>query len=287
MAEQMQGIKRRIKSIGSTERITNAMKLVSAAKLRRAKSVYEHSKLCLSRITASIEEAFENAEVIPKQYLLGSREIKTTAYIIITSSTGLCGSFNGNVIRRTEEEIRAKGDIPELITIGSKAREYFERRNVDIMVSHDATADSVTYEETKSIAEALVEKYLSGEIDEIELIYTSYINTLKQEVVVKRILPIDLGEHVPTSTKINSVEYDPSPEDVFVYLCEKLFEMRLYSAVIESSTCEHAARRQAMENANDNAADMLSMLQLEYNRATQSQITDEIIEIVSGSEALS
>ena len=287
MAEQIQGIKRRIRSIGSTERITNAMKLVSAAKLRRAKLVYEHSNLCLSRITASIEEAFENAEVVPRQYLLGSREIKKTAYIIITSSTGLCGSFNGNVIRRTEEEIAASGHIPELITIGSKGREYFERRNVDILVSHDATADTVTYEETKSIAEKLVKQYLDGVIDEIVLIYTSYINTLKQEVVTKRILPIDLGEHAANSTKINSVEYEPSPQEVFVYLCEKLFEMRLYTAVIESATCEHAARRQAMENANDNAADMLSLLQLEYNRARQSQITDEIIEIVSGSEALS
>jgi F-type H+-transporting ATPase subunit gamma len=291
MAEQMQGIKRRIKSISSTERITNAMKLVSAAKLRRAKAVYEHSKFFLDRITDSMDETFDNAGSVPKEFLVGSREIKTTCFIILTSSTGLCGSFNGNVIRYTEKIMAQTQREYKLVTIGSKGREYFQRRNYDVLISHDATADTVTYEETKEIAEPLIEKYHNGEIDEIVLVYTSYVNTLKQEVITKRILPIDMSDREESDTgadkSLHTIEYEPSAIDVFDYLVPKYFELRLYSAAIESATCEHAARRQAMENANDNASDMLNLLQVKYNRARQSQITDAIIEIVSGSEAQS
>ncbi|OLR56088.1 ATP synthase F1 subunit gamma [Hornefia porci] len=286
MAEQMQDIKRRIKSINSTERITNAMKLVSAAKLRRAKAIYEHSKLYLDRIIESIDEAFDNGQKVPKELILGSREMKTSCYVIITSSTGLCGSFNGNVIREAEATIRRKGREAVLVDIGSKGREYFERRGYDVIIEHDPPADTVDYEEVKKLVRPLFEKYMSGEIDEIVLVYTSYVNTLKQEVVRKRILPVDISKRSVKSSNINVIEYEPSVNEVFRYLVSKYMEMTLYSAVIESATCEHAARRQAMENANDNASDMLKLLMTEYNRARQSQITNEIIEIVSGSEAL-
>ena len=287
MAEQMQVIKRRIKSISSTERITNAMKLVSAAKLRRSKMIFERSRGFLNKIEETIGHAFENAAEVPGKYILANREINTTCFIVITSSTGLCGSFNTNVIRMAEEEIQKVDHAVKMVTIGSKGREYFERRNVDLLMTHDATADTITYQEARDLGKQMVTLYNAGEVDEYVLVYTSYINTLKQEVVAHRILPIDMSEHVPGSFKAENVEYEPSAAEVFEYLCKKLFDIKIYSATIESATCEHAARRQAMENANDNAAEMLADLQLEYNRARQSQITDEIIEIVSGSEALS
>lgn len=286
MAEQMQDIKRRIKSINSTERITNAMKLVSAAKLRRAKTVYLQSKLCLDRIIASVDEAFDNGQEVPEYLLAGNREIKKTCYVVITSSTGLCGSFNGNVIRNAEEAIKAGNHEAVLANIGSKGREYFERRDVEVLIAHDQPADTVDYGEVASLIAPLLEKYVAGEIDEIVLVYTSYVNTLKQEVVQRRLLPIDLSQREVKSTSVNSMEYEPSAEEVFRYMVRKYLEMTLYSAVIESATCEHAARRQAMENANDNASEMLKVLQTQYNRARQTQITNEIIEIVSGSEAL-
>jgi len=286
MAEQMQSIKRRIKSIASTERITNAMKLVSAAKLRRAKAVYERSEEFLRRITESMNETFDNASGVPKDFLLNNREIKTTCYVIITSSTGLCGSFNGNVIRATETAIKNSKNNVKLVTIGTKGKEHFVRQNIEVLMTHDTPADTVTFEETKEISDTLIEKYRSGEIDEIVLIFTSYINTLKQEVVEQRILPIDMSQHVTEhSEKSNVVEYAPSPEEVFGYLVPEYFSLKLYGATIESATCEHAARRSAMENANDNASDMLNDLQVSYNRARQAQITNAIIEIVSGAEA--
>jgi F-type H+-transporting ATPase subunit gamma len=129
--------------------------------------------------------------------------------------------------------------------------------------------------------------YRDGEIDEILISHTVYVNTLRQEVHVDRLLPIDPDQHDHSDQHLSYLEYEPSSQEVFDYLILKYLEMTLFSATIESATCEHAARRQAMENANDNASDMLNALQIKYNRARQSKITDEIIEIVSGSEAQS
>jgi F-type H+-transporting ATPase subunit gamma len=287
MAEQMQDIKRRIKSIGSTERITNAMKLVSAAKLRHAKSVYEHSRRYLGRIIASIDEAFDDDAMVPEYLLKGGREIKTTCIIMLTSSTGLCGSFNGNVIRATEEAIAGIDHEVKLVNIGTKGKDYFARRGREILLAHDDPSDSITYESTKDIMIPLLKKYRDGEIDEILIAHTVYVNTLRQEVHVDRLLPIDPDQHDHSDQHLSYLEYEPSSQEVFDYLILKYLEMTLFSATIESATCEHAARRQAMENANDNASDMLNALQIKYNRARQSKITDEIIEIVSGSEAQS
>lgn len=131
-----------------------------------------------------------------------------------------------------------------------------------------------------------MDKYLKGEIDEIILVYTSYINSLKQEVIEKRILPIDIeSRNCKVSNNVSDAEFEPSIDEVFEYLMYKYLEMNIYSAVIESATCEHAARRQAMESANESAENMLNVLKIKYNHARQTQITDEIIEIVSGAEA--
>lgn len=296
MAEQMQNIQRRIKSIGSTERITNAMKLVSAAKLRKAKYVFESSKLYLGRMLESIQDTLADVEDVPTKYLAGTREIKNKCYILIASSNGLCGSFNGNVIRTMAQQLSAyNGDYShvKLITIGSKGREFFSHHGAGIQMAHDAPADTVTFEETRQISGPLLKMYESGEIDEIDIVYTSYINTLRQEVVVKKILPVEVSESETKRDETTrekgryhrEVEYDPSAEEVFAYLIPKYIELLIFSACIESATCEYAARRTAMESANDNAKDMLAELKLAYNHARQAEITDEIIEIVAGSEA--
>lgn len=288
MAEQMQDIKRRIKSVTSTERITNAMKLVSASKLRRAKKVYEHSKGFLDDIFESMADALNYAENVPAEYVDSQKEVNTKCYVLITSSNGLCGGFNTNIIKALEDILTRETAAVKLATIGTKGREYFERRGYDVVVSHDDPADSITFDEAKKVVGPLIEMLDSGEIDEIELCFTSYINTLKQEVVVKKLLPFHLEDFHKASSLdhlTHEMEYEPSAMEVFHYMIPKYLELRLYSAAMESATCEHAARRSAMENANDNARDMLSALQIHYNRARQAEITDEIIEIVAGSEA--
>ena len=284
-ASNMQDIKRRIKSVTSTEHITNAMKLVSAGKLRKAKATCEKTNENFHYITHSIAEIFNNSSDVPQHYLLGNREIKTTCYIIVTSCKGLCGGFNSNVIKEAEREILADWEKPVIVAIGTKGKEYFEKRGYDIYSEYLAPPESISFLETQKMSRPIIEMYNSGEIDEVVLIYTSFISSLEQEVKNVTLLPFDI-ERDPEIMKLDKmVEYDPSVEEVFNYLVPKYVEMMIYAAVVESATCEHAARRMAMENATDNAREMLSNLSLYYNRARQSAITDEIIEIVAGSEA--
>lgn len=296
MAEQMQTIRKRMRGVESTERITGAMKLVSAAKLRRARAIYDSSKRYMDRLLDSMRRIFADTSYVPDRYLDDGRPRSKRCCVVITSSNGLCGSFNGNVIRAAEEALAAWGgsaDHLKMVTIGSKGREYFAHHGVEILMSHDAPADTVTFQETQAISGPLLSRYLAGDIDEIDMIYTAYVNPLRQEVRQKRLLPLDaaaiagdIGDGRAAVERSRSlIEYEPSAEAVFDYLVPQYIELMLYSTCIESAACEYAARRTAMESANDNAREILDKLQLAYNHARQAQITDEIIEIVAGSGA--
>jgi F-type H+-transporting ATPase subunit gamma len=261
------------------------MKLVSAGKLRKAKAIFEKTNENSHFITNTIQELFNSGSEIPQEYLAGNREIKTTAYIIVTSGRGLCGGFNSNIIREAQKEIDADWEPPVIVAVGSKGKEYFEKRGYDIHSSYLAPPESISFLETKELSTPILQMYDNKEIDEVVLIYTSFISTMEQKVKNEVILPFEVEKDPDFMTVNKFVEYEPSVEAVFNYLVPKYVETKIYSAVVESATCEHAARRMAMENATDNAREMLDALNLNYNRARQSAITDEIIEIVAGSEA--
>lgn len=284
MAESIQDIKRRIKSVTSTERITNSMKLVSAGKLRKAKAIFEETNENSHFITNAISELFNSGEDVPQDYLEGNREVKNTAYIILTSSRGLCGGFNSNIIRAAEAEMQAAGGGAVLVTIGSKCKEYFEKRGYDIRVEFMGAPETISFLQAKELVAPILEMYDRKEVDKVVIIRTAFKSAMEQVVEVETLLPFEVKEPDPDAI-VNQVDYEPSVEVVFNYLIPKYVEMQIYSAVIESATCEHAARRMAMENATDNANEMLANLNLTYNRARQSAITNEIIEIVAGSEA--
>ena len=283
--ESMQDIKRRIRSVTSTEHITNAMKLVSAGKLRKAKAIFEKTNENSHYITHTIAEIFNSSQEIPPEYLAGNREIKTTCYIIVTSCRGLCGGFNSNVLKEAQREIDADWEKPVIFAIGSKGKEYFEKRGYEIYSDYLAPPENISFLETRKMSVPIIEMYNRGEIDEVVLIYTSFISSMEQEVKNVTLLPFEIEKDPDIMRNAKPVEYEPSVEAVFNYLVPKYVEMMIYGAVVESATCEHAARRMAMENATDNAREMLDKLSLTYNRARQSAITDEIIEIVAGSEA--
>lgn len=283
--ESIQDIKRRIKSVSSTERITNSMKLVSAGKLRRAKAIFEETNENSHFITNTISELFNSGEDVPQEYLEGSREIKTTAYIVITSNRGLCGGFNSNVIKRAQAEIDADWEPPVVITVGQKCKDYFEKRGYEICDEFLTPPESVTFLQAKELVMPIIEKYNNKEIDEVMLISTEFKSAIEQEVRVETILPFKIEKNPDINKVQKRVDYEPSVDVVFNYLIPKYVEMKVYSAIVESAACEHAARRMAMENATDNAREMLDTLNLNYNRARQSAITNEIIEIVAGSEA--
>ncbi len=285
----MRDIKRRIKSINSMEHITNAMKLVSAAKLRKAKNIFEKSRQNFHYITESIEEVFHNTEDVPQLYLRGSREIKRTAYIVVSSCRGLCGSFNSNVIKHTQKlfDHYKEEEPPLIVAIGSKARDYFARRNIEVLSEYCLPPEDITFVETQEISRPLIEMYNRGEVDEIILVATSFVSSLEQRVYDQTILPLTIEGDPYTHMLYKEVEYEPSVQEVFNYLIPKYVEIMIYNAIIESATCEHAARRMAMESATDNANDMIADLTLTYNRTRQAAITNEISEIVGGAEALS
>lgn len=284
-SNNMQDIKRRIKSVTSTEHITNAMKLVSAGKLRKAKAIFEKTNENSHYITHTIEEIFNSSQEIPQQYLAGNREIKTTCYIVVTSGRGLCGGFNSNVLKEAQREIDADWEEPIIYAIGGKGKEYFEKRGYKIYGDYLAPPENISFLETREMSRPIIDMYNSGKIDEVVLIYTSFISSMEQEVKNVTLLPFEVEKDPDIIRHSKPVEYEPSVEAVFNYLVPKYVEMMIYAAVVESATCEHAARRTAMENATDNAREMLDQLSLYYNRARQSAITDEIIEIVAGSEA--
>ena len=283
--ESIQDIKRRIKSVSSTERITNSMKLVSAGKLRKAKRLFEETHENSRYITNTISELFHSSDDVPRKYLDGNGKSDKTAYIVVTSSKGLCGGFNSNVIKRAHAEINSERNTPVIVAIGSKGQEYFEKRGYDIHSSYLMAPESITFLETQELMEPLIDMYDKGEIDRIVLVYTEFVNSMEQAVTLQTLLPFTVEERPEEKAPSKRTEYEPSVDVVFNYLIPKYVEMEMYSSIIESATCEHAARRMAMENATDNANEMLGTLNLNYNRARQSAITDEIIEIVAGSEA--
>ncbi len=285
MGENMQDIKRRIKSVSSTMQITNAMKLVSAAKLRKARATFEETTEYFNFITHTIEEIFNNNSEVPPEYLAGNREIKNTCYIVVTSCRGLCGGFNNNIIKEAEKDFHEDWEKPVIVAIGTKGKEYFEKRGYEIYKEYLAPPEDISFLETREISKPIIDMYDRGEIDEIVLIYTGFKNSIEQEVKNVILLPFDIQPDPDILIHDQEVEYEPSVEEVFNYLVPKYVEMMIYAAVVESATCEHAARRLAMENATDNASDMLGSLSQYYNRARQAEITDEIIEIVAGAEA--
>ena len=279
-------IKRRIRSVRNIEHITNAMKLVSAAKLRRAKTVFESTQKYLHYVTDSINELFNNVEEIQGHYLLGNREIKRTCYVVITSNRGLAGSFNANVIKAAERLMREGDEEPLLICVGSRGRDYFSKREYEVLSEYHSPPESVSFVNTRGISKPVVTLFDEEGIDEVVIIYTAFLSSLEQRVQTKRLLPFDVKHDPETLRNEEQVDYEPSAEEVFNYLVHKYVEIMIYQAIVESATCEHAARRLAMENATDNAREMMDKLELHYNRARQAAITREITEIVSGADAV-
>ncbi|MDF3002852.1 MAG: atpG [Bacillota bacterium] len=282
----MRDIKRRIRSVSSMEHITNAMKLVSAAKLRKAKNTFEKTQEYFHYVTESIEEIFHHTNEVPSEYLKGNREIKSTCYIIVTSSRGLCGSFNSNIIKEAARHIAEDRGKPVIVAVGGKGKEYFEKRGYDIFEEYMLPPESISFLETHDISKPIIDMYNSGQIDEVVIIYTSFVSSLEQKVRSVTLLPFEINRDPDFPRLEQQVDYEPSVEEVFNYLVPKYVEIMVYGAIVESATCEHAARRIAMENATDNARDMIGELTLYYNRTRQAAITNEISEIVGGAEAL-
>jgi F-type H+-transporting ATPase subunit gamma len=279
-------IKRRIRSVKSIEKITNAMKLVSAAKLRQTRNAFEKTHEALEFITDKMDELCSRADEIPSRYVAGSRDIKRACYIVVTSNRGLAGSYNANIIKAVEKEMQDDQEKPIFVCIGGKGLKHFSKRGYEILTENSEPPEKISFEITQEIIDQVIELYDNEIIDEVFVVYTKFISTIEQHPVTDRLLPFVHVTEESKQSMIKLPEYEPSPTEVFDYLVKKYVEIMTFRILIEAATCEHAARRIAMQNATDNAHEMTDELELFFNRARQAAITSEITEIVSGADAI-
>ncbi len=225
-----------------------------------------------------------------------SREVKKTLYIVVSADRGLCGGYNINILKEAMADMDSS-DKTEIIAVGKKAADFFNKHNMEVVDSYLSISEKPEFIDAKSIIRKALGLFASKEIDEIKLVYTRMISTLIQEPTVLQLIPLEVEKFydeeneeedadIASDEEIEVVSYEPSPEGVLNYVIPRYLESTVYGAMVESSAAQQAARRIAMENASDNADDMISELSLTYNQARQAAITQEISEIVGGAEAL-
>ncbi len=283
----LRDIRRRISSVKSTQQITKAMKMVAAAKLRRA----QERMLRARPYAKSLDEMLGrvSAKVDPFSHpLLAVREPKQVLLLVLSGDRGLAGSFNANVIRRAQSEFQAvqsTGAKGALICIGKKSLEYFSRRSFPILEKYVGFFNDLEFVHAQEIGRLVQEKYLGGPQDRVFLVYNEFRTIMQQRLVVKQLLPI--VPQPPQEEKYTS-EYifEPSPEKILDSLCPRYLNITIWQALLESYAAELGARMSAMDAATENAEEVISQLRLHYNKARQASITKELLEIEGGAEAL-
>ena len=280
----MQEIKRRIKSVESTKKITKAMELVATSKLRKTRNQLEQSKPYYTNVAQTVAEILANCKGNNDSiYLVENKDIEKEVFIVIASSLGLCGGYNANIFKEIKGAIKP-GDY--VYSIGSKATSYLLKNHQGV-TDHKFDDLNTTFDfkdVTKLVAE-LTKMYHEKEISKIKIVYTEFVNNLTFRPRIVTLLPVDPSDfdHIEISKK--STLFEPSPEEVLDSLIPMYLQAVIYGYIIESATSENAARRTSMENANDNADELTEQLLLKYNQARQTAITNEISEIVAGANA--
>ncbi|HEV8663471.1 MAG TPA: ATP synthase F1 subunit gamma [Candidatus Methylomirabilis sp.] len=283
----LQDIRRRIRSVQSTQKITRAMKLVAAAKLRRAQERILAARPYSDKMDAVLASLALRAERSAHPLLVqraGNRKV----LVVITGDRGLCGAFNSNILRRSLEWLRQQGDAEvalTLVVVGRKAREFYRRRPVTVRATYANFFDRLAYEHGAEIGQELVRAYAGEEADEVQLCYNEFKSAVSQRVTVVKLLPIE-PLAVPEGEAAVDFLYEPSAAVILDRLLPKHIEVQIYRALLESLAAEYGARMTAMDNATRNAAEMIDVLTIAFNKARQERITKELLEVVSGAEAL-
>ena len=279
----LKDIRNRIKSVKSIQKVTKAMKMVAAAKMRRAQERMEQSRPYSQSLTEVIQHLLPDVDrnMLP---LLDIRDIKRKAYVVVSADRGLAGAFNTNLLKVAQKEIDEFGkENVDLFCIGKKARDHFKRRNYNIIESHvDFWAD-MEFDSAMMIGRSIIDHFTNGKVDEIHVVYNYFMNVAQQEVRSEVLLPLiyEDGDGL-THDRL----YEPSKEELVSSLIPRHLNVQMWKYLLESYASEQAARMLSMENATSNAQDMIKDLTLEFNKARQAAITTEMLEIVSGAEAL-
>ena len=287
----LKDLKTRINSVKSTQKITSAMKMVAAAKLRRAQEVAEAGRPYSSRMQQVISGLAANANKSnAPELLVGRKEVKTHLLIVVSADKGLCGGFNGSIARQTRQEINRlenEGKSVLVYMVGKKAADNLGREilNKTFERIENLQGSNVDHNKVKGVTEKILLGFADNQFDQVSIIYNQFVNAITQNVVVAPLIPANVfGEQENESLVV--YDYEPEQNELLELLLPRNITTQIFSALLESSAAELAARMTAMDNATRNAGDMIDSLTLVYNRTRQANITKELIEIISGAEAL-
>jgi F-type H+-transporting ATPase subunit gamma len=287
-------LKNRISSVKSTRKITSAMKMVAASKLRRAQELAESSRVyadSLSFILSSLAGNTKNSSDLP-EILTGRENSKISLLIINSSDRGLCGGFNSNLFRNAKKWIsdqQGQGKSVKIMTVGKKASSFYKKTDLDIVASfEDLNSNDRQLQVSEEIKNKILELFESNEIDEVSILFNKFVSAISQEPTYQSLIPLSNEETSEDESEANKAvfEFEPDKNELLEYLVPRNFLTQIYRSVLESSASEHAARMTSMDNATRNAGDMIDRLTLTYNRTRQAFITKELIEIISGAEAV-
>ncbi|MGE5046956.1 MAG: ATP synthase F1 subunit gamma [Deltaproteobacteria bacterium] len=293
----LRSIRSRIKSVRSMQKITKALKLVSAAKLRRAQDAVVRTRpyaQALDELLASLARARANADMPPHPLMDVRKNPSRIEVVLLTSDRGLCGGFNANIIRRAQRFLVEEGDKYEVIqfsTIGRRGRDFARKRGIQTRKDYVGFFGRLRYSMAKEVADDLIAEYRERKLDAVYLLYNQFKSAITQVITLKQLLPIVAEkeqEKVAGKGGFITPEhiYEPSRPELLEHLIPRELAMQIWRALLESEASEHGARMSAMESATSNANDTIARLSLQYNRARQASITKELMEIVSGAEAL-
>lgn len=291
MAGQLKEVRNRIKSVQSTQQITKAMKMVSAAKLRRAQDAIIQMRPYARKLQEMLSNIVSNSEGEVGMGLAVERPVEKVLFIVITSDRGLAGAFNANVIKLTKSTIAErystqykKGNVT-IWNVGKKGYEHFQKNNYNVVDTYKDIFLNLNFEAVQQASKAAMKAFEEKQFDVVEIVYAQFKNAATQKFEVERFLPIPKVEKQAGATKADFI-YDPSKEALVAELMPKILNTQLFKAVLDSNASEHGARMTAMDKASENANEMLRSLKISYNRARQAAITTELTEIVSGAAAL-
>ena len=292
-------LKTRISSVKSTQKITSAMKMVAASRLKRAQEAAEAARPYAERMERMMASLLDNPGLLEGagKLLSGTGSDDTHLIVVVTSDRGLCGGFNANISRETRNRLLAltgENKNAKILCIGRKGREQLktEFKNAIVDTYEGIGKAGVQFEEAQGVAVKIIEMFEAGEFDVCSIIYNKFISAITQEVTLRQIIPVQLAdEDDETETAVETgpsaiYEFEPSEEEILAELLPSNLNVQVFRALLESSASEHGARMSAMDNATRNAGEMIDDLSITYNRTRQAKITSELIEIISGAEAL-
>jgi len=285
-------VRTRIQSVKSTQQITKAMKMVAASKLRKAQDAILQMRPYVQKLNGILENATANLDGDHQSEYSNVKEIKNVLLVIITSDRGLCGAFNSNAIKAALATINEKYTEQKsnnglwIMPIGKKAYEYFKKRNYQVVHDYYDIFGDLSFDRVKEAAQYAMSGFLKGDYDRVEIVYNEFKNVATQILQVEQFLPINRVEQVEVEDHHADYIFEPSIEYIIKEMIPRTLKVQFYKAVLESNASEHGARMTAMDQATDNAGELLKDLRLIYNRTRQAAITTEILEIVGGAEAL-